>query len=90
MLELADLTDQQIKDFWATANPKNWGPDDCWIWSGRRNCVNNPIAVFNGKTYYAQNVAFYLAQGFVMAKPVLHRCKFIQCCNPNHLSVHVD
>lgn len=60
------------------------GPDECWLWTGRRRGEYGRIVV-GGKGFLAHRVAYYLATGTSPTKIIRHVCNNKLCVNPDHL-----
>jgi hypothetical protein len=78
--------------FWAQV--QRAGPDQCWIWMGRRASSRGDYGAFDirsrtGKRFrphHAHRVAWELTYGPVPdGLFVCHRCDNPPCCNPAHL-----
>jgi hypothetical protein len=64
------------------------GPDECWLWRGRKTVCGYGEVRFGGKSQLAPRVVYSLAVGPIPdGLYVLHRCDNPPCCNPAHLFV---
>jgi hypothetical protein len=82
---IPELTDRQLKNFWAKVNKR--GPDECWEWTAGAD--KNGYGVFSAKPlgkYRVTRIMHYLHTG---GQPgdmlMLHTCDNPSCCNPRHL-----
>lgn len=72
--------------FWPRVDVK--GPDDCWLWTGRRRLSGYGTFTERGKTLVAHRRAYQIAKGQIPHGLVVrHTCDNPPCVNPNHLLV---
>ena len=70
--------------FWALVDKR--GPDDCWLWQGRRDKDGYGRFSAGQKRFYAHRFAKGCLEAAVDSF-VLHRCNNPSCCNPSHLYI---
>ena len=70
--------------FWPKVD-RSGGPDSCWTWEGKRDCLGYGLCHFAGE-WFAHRVAYRLAVGPVPDGLELdHLCRNTSCANPAHL-----
>lgn len=73
-----DCTTDEL--FWSRVRKE--GPDDCWLWTGRRNSKGYGRL----KRTMAHRYAYALKHGPIPEGVIIrHRCDVPLCCNPAHL-----
>lgn len=82
---ISELTDRQLRNFWAKIDKR--GPDDCWEWLASGDVRGyGQFGLLPAGMFYAHRIAYYLATG---KQPgplcVCHKCDVPGCCNPAHL-----
>lgn len=76
--------EQAVAAFWAKVDVK--GPQDCWLWKGRRDPEGYGKVNFQGRTLRVHRLAFFLSGGLLTEdQNACHTCDNPPCCNPSHL-----
>jgi hypothetical protein len=61
-------------------------PDQCWTWAGAKDSHGYARIRIGGKTYFAHQLAYRIANG---SEPdnlqIVRSCGNAACCNPSHL-----
>lgn len=60
-------------------------PDRCWEWAACKNQRGYGRVSWNGKTYYARQIAMQIYNNKILSGYVLDSCGNNKCVNPNHL-----
>jgi hypothetical protein len=69
------------------------GPNECWLWTGRKNRDGYGVVRISGKKELAHRAAYRATFGDIpTGLSVRHCCDNPPCCNPAHLRVgtHAD
>ena len=70
--------------FWPKVQKR--GPDECWLWGGRKDARGYGRYGKQGPNTYPHRVAWRLTNGEIPdGLEVAHRCDVRNCCNPSHL-----
>lgn len=73
-----------VDRFWP--NVQVGEPDECWLWTGRRDGLGYGVLTVKGRNVGVHRLAYELLVGEVPAgRHIHHRCKVQACCNPAHL-----
>jgi hypothetical protein len=70
--------------FWELVD-KGPGPDDCWLWTGRRHTAGYGRLWYGGTDAGAHRVAWMLMHGAIPPDiQIMHRCGQRACVRPEH------
>jgi len=85
--EVRWATHQASVSTWFWEQVQKAGPDECWLWAGRRYRRGYGRFVLKGKQIAAHRMALSLSTGKPLSTPLLacHSCDNPPCCNPRHL-----
>lgn len=76
----------EAERFWSKVDVA--GPEDCWVWRGRRDHGGYGAAKNNGKQMAAHRLAWLIQNGPIPEdRNVCHHCDNPPCCNPSHLFI---
>jgi hypothetical protein len=71
--------------FWSYVDIR--GPEECWPWIGWRNPNGYGQFSYQGQSYGAHRIAFFLTHGPIPAGAlILHSCDNPPCCAPHDLA----
>lgn len=74
------------EQFWQRVEIKR--PDDCWLFTGRKNQDGYGQIAYQCKTQNANRVSYIIANGPIpKGMVVMHTCDNPPCVNPKHLKI---
>jgi hypothetical protein len=80
----AQLTEEQVKRFWATMSPHG----DCLIWKGHCRASGKATVTFNRQPFAVQRVAYWLQTGVDPEhKFTVSTCITPGCCSAGHIQL---
>lgn len=85
------LSDSSIEArFWTKV--ERGDPDECWPWKRARFAAGYGAFGVNQTAYFANRVAYVLANREIIPDGVIvrHKCDNPSCCNPAHLLLGTD